>query len=79
MPGSVLGTGSYSPEETNPTSSCHIAIQSSRMGKLYTAHPNSAPFSEPEAHPSLHAGTLLQCQPGVDGVGEVFTVGELTP
>lgn len=26
MPGSVLGTGSYSPEETNPTSSCHIAF-----------------------------------------------------
>lgn len=79
MPGTVLGTGSYSPKETDPTFSCHTAIQSSRLGKLFTAHPNPAPFSEPEAHPSLHTGTLLQCQPGVDGVGGVFTVGELMP
>lgn len=34
MPGTVLGTESYSPEKTNTTSSCPTAIGSSKLGKL---------------------------------------------
>ena len=60
MPGTVLDTGSYSPEKTNPTSFHPTAIGSSKLGELLPipSHPicraRGTPFTPP-----LHSTPVL--------------------